>query len=362
MSILIFILVLLLLVLVHEFGHFIVAKRAGIRVDEFAFGFPPRLFSKKWGETNYAFNALPIGGYVKIYGENPDDVAEGGDVVRSFAHKPRYIQALVIIAGIVCNIILAWLLIAGTLMIGISAPVDPASYAVTNAELTVTDIQVGSPAGIAGLLPGDQIVSLMSGGETVTPIGPEGVSSFIGPREGSEVIVAYKRNGEDRSIVVVPKSGIVEGRAAIGISMDMVGILKLPLHKALWMGAQRTYDYTILTAQGLFVFFRDALIGKGDFTQVTGPVGMVQAVGTAAGMGFSHLLLFTALISINLAVINVLPFPALDGGRLLFVIIEAIMRKPIPAAIANRFNVVGFALLMLLMLAVTWHDISRLMH
>jgi regulator of sigma E protease len=359
MSILLFFVILLVLVLVHEFGHFIVAKKAGIRVDEFAFGFPPRLFTKKFGETTYSFNALPLGGYVKIYGENPDDVTDH-DRKRSFIAKPRPVQALVIVAGIVFNILLAWVLLSATLMIGIPAPVDSADgYAVTMPRIMITGVHDSAPAALGGLLSGDVIERLSDGRDTVEVTTPESVSGFIGVREGRPITLTYLRKGEHKEVTLLPVSGLSPSGAAIGIYMDMVGTLRLPIHKALWVGGVKTYQYTQMTAVGIYGFIGNTITGHADFSQVTGPVGIVHAVGEAANVGVVNLLLFTALISINLAVINVLPFPALDGGRLLFIIIEAIMRKPIPAKIANTFNLTGFALLMLLMLAVTYHDIFR---
>ncbi len=359
MSILLFLAILLILVLVHEFGHFIVAKRAGIRVDEFAFGFPPRLFSIKKGETTYSFNALPIGGYVKIYGENPDDVTH--DRKRSFTAQSRLTQARVIVAGVVFNILLAWGLISATLMIGIPASSDPeAGYVVENARLMVTEVQKGKPADLAHLVPGDYITQVSDGSASLPINTPQDLSGFIGTREGKSVTIIYEHHGEQKAVVINPISGIVEGRAAIGIAMDMVGTYRLPPHKALYEGIKKTYEYTQMTAVGILGFIHDAVVGHADFTQVTGPVGIVRAVDDAAGVGFTNVLLFAALISINLAVINVLPFPALDGGRLLFIIIEAIMRKQIPAKIANALNIAGFTLLMLMMVAVTWHDIVKL--
>lgn len=360
MSLLLFFAVLLLLVLVHEFGHFIVAKWAKIRVDEFAFGFPPRLFAKRVGETNYAFNALPLGGYVKIYGENPDDVTER-DRKRSFVARPRWVQAAVIVAGVVMNIILAWVLISMILVLGIAAPVDDerAAY-VRDAKLLVTGVREGSPAEHSGLKAGDALTTISDGAESVDAKDPESVSSFIAPREGRPVTISFIRDGVEESETMLPVSGIVPGGGAVGIYMDMVGTLRLPLHLALWDGAERTWMYTEMTAVGIYSFLAGTIAGDSDFSQVTGPVGIVNAVGDAAELGFTNLLLFTALISINLAVINLIPFPALDGGRLLFVLIEAVTRRAIKPVVANALNLAGFALLMLLMLAVTYHDIARL--
>jgi regulator of sigma E protease len=360
MSIILFFVILFVLVIAHEFGHFIVAKKAGIRVDEFAFGFPPKLFGKKWGETTYSFNALPLGGYVKIYGENPDEV-DDSDRKRSFIGKPRIIQALVIVAGIFFNLILAWVLLAAVLMIGIASPVDEAnSKYVDTPQVMITGVHPGTPAEAAGLRAGDVVTHLSDGRDSIDVTTTDNLSDFIGVREGRSVTITYERKDEIKEATITPVSGLAPNGAAIGIYMDLVGILQLPLHKALWEGAIKTYQYTEMTAVGIYTFLMGAIMGQGDFSQVTGPVGIVNAVGDAANVGFANLLLFTALISINLAVINVIPFPALDGGRLLFIGIEAVMRRQITPVIANTFNLVGFALLMLLMLAVTWHDVANL--
>lgn len=362
MSILIFFLVLFALVIVHEFGHFIVAKKAGIRVDEFAFGFPPRLGSITKGETRYSFNALPLGGYVKIYGENPDDVQEDTDKSRSFTAKPRIVQAAVIVAGVMFNLLFAWILISVTLMIGVASPAEgEMAEHVSNVHLMITEVREGSPAEMAGIMPGDRLLSIGEGSDMIQNPEPEMVTQYIGPRESVSTPISFERKGEVRNAIVVPITGMVDGRAAIGIAMDKIGTLHLPPHIALWEGLQKTYEFTSLTMTGLWTFLSQAIIGNGDFSQVTGPVGMVNAVGDAAGVGFTNLLIFTAVISISLAVMNVIPFPALDGGRLLFIIIESITRRPIPTRVANIMNLAGFALLMLLMVAVTYHDIARLL-
>lgn len=363
MSIILFFLVLLVLVVAHEFGHFIIAKMAGIRVDEFAFGFPPRLGSITRGETRYSFNALPLGGYVKIYGENPDDVTEDADKKRSFGAQPRIIQGAVIVAGVIFNLILAWILITSTLMIGITAPMeDEGGYALTNPRIMVSGSLPGSPAELGGLLPGDILLMITDGGESREVTSPDSVSTFVSSRLAHPLSFSFVRAGKIYALTITPAAGIIADVAAIGIYMDAVGTLKLPMHLALYEGAKKTYQYTIITAVGLWDFFSMAITGKSDFSKVTGPVGIVGAVGEAAQTGIANLLFFTALISINLAVINVIPFPALDGGRLLFICIEAVTRRPMNVKFANYANVTGFAILMLLMLAVTWHDVAKLLH
>ena len=359
MSILIFFLVLILLVIAHEFGHFIVAKKAGIRVDEFAFGFPPRLFAKKFGETTYSFNLLPLGGYVKIFGENPSDVGDASDGGRSFVAQPRYIQALVIVAGVVFNLLLSWILLTSIFMIGTPAsPSDWVGYRVSDPRLTVVGVFEGSPAANARVAEGDVLLELTDGINTVQADSAETVTAFIAPRAGQSLTLTSEREGETLVSTITPESGIISGGAAIGVYMDTIGTLRLPPHMAFWEGGKRLVHFTQVVFQGTVGFFWSIFAGNADMSQVTGPIGLVSAVGDAADSGLTQLLLITALISISLAVINVLPFPALDGGRLLFILIEAIMHRAIPARVANYANIAGFALLMLLMIVVSWHDIA----
>lgn len=363
MSIIIFLIILLVLVIAHEFGHFIVAKRSGIRVDEFAFGFPPKLFSVKKGETTYAFNALPIGGYVKIYGEDPTQELEG-DISRSFSHKPRVIQSLVILAGITANIIVAWILFTAILTIGMQTSVDGNTFGkLSDVQVMTTQVVGGSPAAKAGLTAGDVLVSLRDdvSKESVQVTTPDDVTAFVSAHGDRQIILTVARKGVREDIAVIPKEGVsASGKPAIGIAMDEAGMLKLPLHLAVLEGAVKTYDYTVSTAIGIFDFLYQTVTGHANFKEVSGPVGIVGAVGDAAKLGFVNVLFFAALISINLAVINLIPFPALDGGRFFFILIEGIIRRPLPAKLTSWTNTIGFAALMLLMLVVTYHDIVKL--
>ncbi len=358
MAIIIFLIILAVLIFVHELGHFIVAKRSGIRVDEFAIGFPPKLFSWQKGETRYVLNLIPFGGYVKIFGENPDEESIAGpDSPRSFVNKPKTTQIAVLIAGIVFNILFAWLLISVGFMTGLPSAADSTSSTqVENPRLVITSVAPSSPAERAGILPGDEIQSLKTADQSLTTLTPEGVQDFISSAQEKEITATLVRDNETKTISLRAKEGIVSDRPAVGISMGLIGTVKLPPHKALYEGAKFTATMTKAIAKGLGTLIGQAFTGKAQFSQITGPVGIVGLVGDASHFGFAYLLSFTAFISINLAVINLIPFPALDGGRILFVLIEAIKGSPIRPKVANTFNLVGFALLMLLMIVVTFHD------
>jgi regulator of sigma E protease len=219
-----------------------------------------------------------------------------------------------------------------------------------------------SPASTAGMKAGDTIVSITSGKKIVnSELYPETVQKFINESTTKVLTLELKdQKGSTREIVVSPSTTIVEGRKVLGISMEWIGTLKLSFFESLYSGAESTWYLLKATTVGLANFLWDTITFKSDFSQVTGPIGIAGVVKEANELGFRYLLNITAIISINLAVINLVPFPALDGGRLLFVIIEAIIRRPINPNVVKWTNVIGFSLLMLLMLTVTIKDILKL--
>lgn len=364
MNIIIFFIILLVLVLVHEFGHFFTAKKFGIRVDEFGFGFPPKIFGKKYGETEYSLNLLPIGGFVKIFGENPDDEnTNGPDRERSFVHKAKWKQAIVLFAGVFMNFVLAWILFSIGFMSGLPTSVgsEPAGYKLSNVNLVVVSVAPKSPAEMGGLKSGDKILSVKSGSDIIIdkPT-PEILKAFI-VSHPKGIEIEYTR-GKDKNINLVNVIPEIKeaGKPLIGISMDMIGTAKLPFFIALKEGMVLTWFVTKGTVVGLYTLIIDSLRGQGSLESVTGPVGMVGIVGDAYQFGFVYLLSFAALISVNLAIINLLPFPALDGGRLFFLLIEKIKGSRINPKFANTANMIGFGILILLMVVVTFHDVVKL--
>ena len=359
MSIIIFLIILSALIIVHELGHFLVARYFGIRVDEFGLGFPPRakeLFS--WKGTPFTLNWLPFGGFVKIFGENPaDNETKASADPESFISKNRGIQASVLVAGVAGNFIFAWFLFSLGFMTGLPAPTS-LSLPVEDAHTVITTVLPGTPAGDAGLKSGDTIFSLSREG-TYSGLTPEEVSYFIA-KSSVPLVFEVERGGQTSKKTVTPEEGIISDRPAVGISMDVIGTVKLPPHLALWHGLKTTFQLTIQTGQAIGNFIFQAISGKADLSGITGPVGIVGMVGDVRELGFAYLLTFTALISINLSIINLLPFPALDGGRLLFVGIETLTRRPVPARFFNIVNTVGFALLILLMIFITVQDVRNI--
>lgn len=369
MFILIFIISLAVLVLVHEFGHFIVAKISGIRVDEFGLGFPPRIFGKKFGETTYTLNALPFGGFVRIFGEDAhgEQIAESEKPV-SFVYKSKWIQAAVLVAGVSMNIIFAWLLISAGFMVGLPTPVDAGLGSVSNPHLVITEVLPGSPAEKAGLEVGDSILRITSDNTVLenSNVTPQNLQNLTKFSKGSVNITYSRGNSSPTTISMTPE--IIAGSGdpgpterMIGVGTDIIGTLKLPLFSALWQGAQTTGYLTKGTVLGLGAFLYHVVTFHADFSQISGPVGIAGTFGQTQALGFVYTLSLIALISINLAVINLLPFPALDGGRLLFVAIEAIIRRPVSPKVVHYANTVGLILLLCLMLLVTGHDVLKLL-
>lgn len=363
MSIILFILILGVLIFVHELGHFLVAKKSGIRVDEFAVGFPPRIISWIRNGTKYSLNLIPVGGYVKIFGENADEGSLDPENKDSFINKPRWTQAAVLVAGVVFNILFAWLLFSISLMAGFPTSVTDDNIAnISESFVVVTNVLEDSPANTAGLQAGDQIVSVSRGGEelNIDQITVKNLQEFIASSE-QELNVGVIRLDENVELNISPERGLIGGeKPAIGISMDRIGKLQLPFWQAIVQGFTMMGQMTKEIAVGMVMLFADMFTGNGSLKHIAGPVGIVSLVGNASNFGLSYLLGFTAFISINLAILNILPFPALDGGRLLIVMIEGVIRRRIKPAIVNSINTVGFLILILLMLVITVNDVIRL--
>lgn len=362
MSIIIFIIVLGVLIFVHELGHFLVAKKSGIRVDEFAIGFPPRIFSFKKGGTTYALNLIPFGGYVKIYGENAEDESVDPNAKDSFVNKSPWIQAAVLVAGVTFNVIFAWFLFLIVLMAGSPTIVDQTNREyIKDPKVTITNIYENSPAQKAGLKVGDSISSIKNKDISFSDsqITVQRVQDTISSSDGV-VKFNIQRNNQDMEISIDPESGIIGDKQAIGVSLEEIGTYSLPIHKAFVQSFVMTGNAIHLIAVNLVSFLGKAVIGQASLDEVSGPVGIVGIVGEAASFGFIYLLSFTAFISINLAVLNVLPLPALDGGRLVIVFIESIIKRKLKPNVVNWVNGLGFLFLILLMVIITINDLIKI--
>ncbi|MCR4334074.1 MAG: site-2 protease family protein [Patescibacteria group bacterium] len=366
MSVVIFIAVIVALIVVHEFGHFVAAKLSGMRVDEFGLGYPPRaMVIAKKGETLYTLNWLPFGGFVKIHGEDGIERSLGRDA-RAFTSKHRVLQALVLVAGVAMNMLFAYVLITGALIAGTPRALSQDEVAgARDTQLMVASVLPDSPAARAGLSAGDSILSAEDGHYVFSSVDPSAFTAFVTDGGGNTTIALSVRHTDNKeeTIFARPEKGISltdPSRAVLGVEVATVGVVPLSLGEAIIEGAGLTWSATKMTAVGLGHFFYGIFTLSADLSQVAGPVGIAGVVGSASMQGFGSLFSIMAIISINLALINLIPIPALDGGRLLFVIIESVIRRPIKARVAQTMNAIGFVFLILLMVVVTAHDIFKI--
>lgn len=353
--------ILVFLIVVHELGHFVAAKIFKVRVDEFGVGYPPRAFTFGiWGGTEYTINWLPFGGFVRLFGEHGENAQKG-----SLGAAPKYAQAIILIAGVTMNALAAWFLFAAALHVGIPRVIPEGKAITEEARLFVNTVVDGSPAQVAGIQAGDQIVSMVDAAtKAEADLRPSRVIDFISERGGKPIDITFERAEQIQTVTVSPAHAVVTetaNRPAIGLGMALVTDAKLPWWKALIEAGPTTVAALRDTVQGLSTLIRDAFAGSPNLQNIVGPVGLVDFVGDASKHGIGHVLALAAFISINLAVINLIPVPALDGGRLFLLGIEAIIRRPPNKLFVQIINFIGVALIVALMVSVTFNDISRLL-
>jgi len=379
LTIITFIIVFSLLIFVHELGHFWMARRFGVKAEEFGFGFPPRIFgfqflkgSKKWrfirgsgeakvepGEENfptstiYSLNWVPLGGFVKIKGENGENENE----TDSFASRKIWQRAIILSAGVGMNIILAAFLISIGLMIGLPQSLDNInpSAKVSDRKIQIAEILPDSPAGEAGLMVGDIILDI--NGQQLASEAE--LLQLVDKQTGNELAYNIKRGSEDLVYRVTPEIRQETGRGGIGIAIVSTGLVRLPWYLAIFEGVKTTAILVWAIILAFYDLLAGLIVGQGLSADVAGPIGIAALTGQVAEMGFIYILQFTALLSINLAIINFFPFPALDGGRVLFLIIEKIKGSPVKREVEAVIHNIGFSLLMILVLIVTFKDLAK---
>jgi regulator of sigma E protease len=352
----VFIIVLAVLIFVHELGHFLVAKKFGIKVEEFGFGFPPRIWGIKKGETVYSVNWIPFGGFVKIFGE------DGGDRndKHSFVSKKIWQRASVLLAGASMNVVLAVLLLSLGFMIGLPWAVED-NENIAGAKVQITQIAAGSPAELAGIKTGDIVLGASSQGEKLSSLDKViEFQNFIDRNKGEEVLVDLKRGQRVLTFKLTPRANPPTGEGAMGVGLARVSRITFPWYRAIWEGLLTAFDLIWLTLSSLGLLIWQLFSHGRVAGEVTGPVGIYSITGQAAQMGFVYILQLAALLSINLAVINVFPFPALDGGRVLFLMIEKIKGSPVSERVERAIHSAGFIFLILLMVVVAFKDIVNL--
>lgn len=330
-----------LLVLVHEFGHFITAKMTGMRVDEFAIGFGPKLISKKHGETVYSLRAVPLGGFNDIAGMDPANNTAGE---RGFCAKPVLSRMVVILAGSTMNFILPIVLFFTIFAtVGMSVP---------STEPVIGSIIQGMSAEKAGLKEGDRVLSV--DGQAVTTW-KEFTDKLRQVKEGQNVSLQYKRGEAVSEVTLSPTFNKKENRVLIGVQSETVYESKT-IPEAAALSIDYTKEITVYMIESIAQLFKE----PEQTENLAGPIGIVQMSGQVAENGFIPLLKFAALLSINLGIVNLLPVPVLDGGHFVNLFIEAVRGKPLGAKAVAYTQRVGLALLVMLMLFATKNDIMRI--
>jgi len=355
-TVIIFFAILVLLVLIHEFGHFIAAKKNGVFVEEFGFGFPPRLFGKKIGETLYSFNLIPLGGFVKLYGEEYHeklktkkikDIKDG----RAFITKKPLIKTVIILGGVIMNFVLGWVLISYLLVSGVPTP----------AGISVIEVQKNSPASSVGLEKEDVLLSITVG-DKVTPLTTT-YDLITASQENAEkpILLTVLRHGQKIEFTITPRLNPLEGQGSLGIVINQIVKTKsYPWYSAPFYGLGEAFSMTRRIIIEVAKIPIQLLTTQKTSVEFTGPIGIAQIVGEARKFGIKALLELTALLSLNLAVFNVLPFPALDGGRLVFVAYEWLTKKRPNEHFERYMNLIGIILLLSLSVLVTINDIRKI--
>ncbi len=341
LTIVVGIVVLSVLVLVHELGHFIAAKATHCYVEEFGLGFPPRIWGKKWGETIYSINWIPFGGFNKIAGEVDPAVP------RALAARSHAVRALVISGGIVMNLLLPFLLMIIAYMV---------PHNVVDGTVVVKEVAAASPAEMSGIEVGDTILTV--NGNEINSVGD--LSRYIQLKLDTEIDITVEHAGAaTETVTLVPRSRPPEGQGAIGVLSETVDPVivseSLPLWRAIPKGISSVWETLILYKNGIIGMITGAVPAT-----LTGPIGVVQYAGEVAQYGISPVLELAAVISIALAVTQLIPFPALDGSHLLFIAIEWVRRgKRISTRIQTVIQSAGFFILIGLMIVLTYQDIVR---
>ncbi|MDD5749836.1 MAG: site-2 protease family protein [Patescibacteria group bacterium] len=353
LTIVVFILILGLLIFVHELGHFITAIRLGVKVEEFGLGFPPRLVSFKKKGVIYSLNWIPLGGFVKIKGEQGED----GDDPQSFAKQAAWKKLVIISAGVFMNFLLAFVFLSVAFYFGLPQVIDRdnISRPVSNPQVIIADIYPGSAAQEGGIEIGDQLMAI--GGQSLD--NSQAAHERIKSESGQAMDLLLLRKGEELSLSLEPRPIEDQGEPVLGIGMIDVGVIKYGFFESIWQGLRATVLMIGMVVSALYHLLAN-LISRGEVAaEFGGPVAVAVVTGQIVQMGWIYILQFVAILSINLGVINFFPFPALDGGRALFIVAQAIARRQLNQKVEAWIHNSGFIILIFLIILITFRDFGR---
>lgn len=341
----------------HEFGHFVLAKIFGVRVDEFGIGYPPRIWGKKIKDTIYSINWLPFGAFVKILGEDGDNKGD----VNSFSNQKPWKRFSVLSGGIIINLICGMLLLGVGYAIGLPVLVNEDEVnQVENVGLSILSVSNDSPAESSGIKAGDIVLSVKAGETEVKDLTPTIFSDFIKSHLEEKIVLTIKTTDGVVEKIATARKDPPEGQGALGVSIGQVGFVQYGFFKSIWMGIKNGFQLFLNTFVIAFYLIK-GLLGIGpSIGELVGPIGITALGSQTVKLGIGYLLQFLASISIGLAAINVIPIPALDGGRILFILIEKIKGSPVKAKTENMVHSAGFVFLIVLSVYIAVKDIIRL--
>jgi regulator of sigma E protease len=349
-SILAFVIVLGILIFFHEFGHFLVARLFGVGVEKFSLGFGPRLLGKKIGMTDYRLSLIPLGGYVKMVGEEPDSDLDPADIPLSFTHKHVIKRMLIVAAGPVFNILLALIIFAATFM----------TAGIFIRQASVGEVTQDSPAERAGLRKGDRIATI---NQTAISNWDE-MAEQINTSQGRALSLSVRRDDQTLEMEIVPELRTTTNILGEKIERHVIGITwsgETDSRKLSFPGAiSQSFVQAYRVLELMVVILSKVITGDISTDTIGGPIMIAQMAGDQAEAGVGNLIWFIAIISINLAIINLLPIPVLDGGHLLFFMIEAVKGSPVSIKVREVAQQVGLLILILLMILVIYNDVTRL--
>lgn len=350
MSIIVFIAILALLVLVHEFGHFIAAKKQGVKVEEFGFGLPPRLFGVKIGETLYSINLIPLGGFVKLFGEEYHEIKKSTSS-RAFVNKKPWQKSLIIIAGVIGNFLLGWGLISFLFTQGVPVPTN---------NVIVESVSKNSPASISGFKENDIIDAINVDGTNYKLKSSTDLVDLSKKYAGQEIQAVVLRNGQQNLLAITPRKNPPPNQGPLGLAVTSYVEKKFTWYQAPIYGLIESFSITRKIVSELIKAILQLVTFHKPSLDVAGPIGIANFTASAIKFGKNAVLELIALLSFNLAIVNILPFPALDGGRLVFVLYEWITKKRSNQNIEKYANFVGFLILLTLALLISINDIIKL--
>ncbi len=363
-TIIIVIFSIIALMVLHEFGHFIVAKLFGVKVEEFGVGLPPRLFGKKIGQTVYSLNLIPFGAFVRIPDVDGEKKEDNKGNYKKLSNIPVWQRALIVLAGVISFWIIGAVLLSIVFGLGASQAIsDEETGLLANPRVLITAVSSNSPAEAAGIKPGDMIRELKADNQRFSVDKIKEVLEFTEKHKGEEMILVLERGKEFFEASLIPRVSPPEGEGAIGIVLTRTAEKSYPFFQAVAKGAEATVSLTIAITASLVDVLISLVRGQGlpQGVQFVGPIGIGSLATQAAQVGLSYFLQFIAVIAVYLAIFNILPIPALDGGKLLFLGIEKIKGKPVKQKIEQNITAAFFILLILLIILVTIKDITRLL-